>query len=109
MPIRRSLLYVSVVPDRVAHPFRYEVPTVQDAIERLLDVLNGSLTREACADWALEYILFENPQIYPEAPHPEPFNSLRLLMGIDSLTAPGEYLYGEVDLRAWLQDMRRLL
>jgi hypothetical protein len=52
--------------NRPAHEFRFSVPTRMQIREKLTDLVNGVVSFEYVSDWATEYVVYDNPEIYPE-------------------------------------------
>jgi len=84
---------------RPAKPHRYVLPTRTD-IQRLGHaLLEGTLSREAVAEWASEYVAYEDTAIYPEITDAVVHSALVYLMGYDLRTSPESYLHSPEDLR----------
>lgn len=90
--------------DRSARAHRYDVPNRKDIAEIISQVFEGEMTREEVSEWAAEYMLFDNPQIYPEIEGETVWNALVQLAAADHL-GDGGYLYGDQDLRGWKKDV----
>jgi hypothetical protein len=77
-------------------------PSRKEVEEKMLNLLNGTLTKEQVADWASRWITQSDPNISDEAV----WNALMSLAGADTLEAPGVYLHTEPDLHAWLDELQ---
>ena len=91
---------------RPAKEFRYIVPTREGVAERMELLIAGQMSRDEIADWAKEFIFYDNPQIYPEVSDLVVFDMLTTLSGADSPSTDREFLYGEEDFVAWLSELR---
>ncbi len=88
-----------VFSKRPAKPHRYVLPSRTD-IQRLGQaLLNGTLSREAVAEWASEYVAYEDAAIYPEVTDKAVHSALVYLTGYDLRTSPELYLHSPEDLR----------
>ena len=91
---------------RVAREFRYVVPSRSNIEARLEKLVAGELPRAEAADWATEFITFDDPQIYPSVSDPIVWEAIVKLSGADLEVSPGEYLHQEGDFSDWLQKVR---
>ncbi|MCC5714963.1 hypothetical protein, partial [Klebsiella pneumoniae] len=73
-------------------------PANQEIIDKLELVLQNKLTKEEVADWASKYVV--------TADHPVTdvtvFKFLTVASGLDTLLAPGEYMYDDGDIKNWI-------
>ncbi len=81
-------------------------PTRTETRVLLVQLLEGSLTREAADDWAAKQIAFHEANREPGDPGWDEgvWDALLALSGSDMKVSDTEYLHGEADLRAWLED-----
>ena len=91
--------------DRPARQHRYTIPDRAVVVEWLKKLESGKATRAEVSEWASEYILFENEQIYPEVSDPKVWQALQHLMGADLRDGPHSYLHGEDDFKAWRDEL----
>jgi hypothetical protein len=70
-------------------------------VRKLLDDLAaGVLTRAQASDWAHPWVTEEAGDVQDELV----WDAILGLYSADSMVAPGEYLYGPLDFRTWLDD-----
>jgi hypothetical protein len=93
--------------NRVAKPHRYVIPNKKDIISKINDLIAGKISREEVSTWATEYILFDDPQIYPEIDDAVVWNAIKHLSGADLITTDRPYLYGITDFEEWLKPLQR--
>ena len=86
---------------RPARAHRYVVPSREEVKQRLLDLADGKTGRDEVEDWAAEFVIYDNAQLYPEIDDSEVWNALVAMAGCATLVAPDDYLYGAEDFRAW--------
>ena len=68
----------------------------------LMDLIGGRRTAEDVADWAVgKMAVLEGAAVSDMAA----WDTLTTLSGADLLTAPGRYLHGPEDYRAWLEEL----
>jgi hypothetical protein len=91
---------------RAAKEHRYQVPSIDDVEAKLVDLINGVITREEVSEWASEYIVYDDPQIYPEVENPVVWDAICKLSGADSISTDRLYLHGPEDFRIWLDEIR---
>ena len=93
---------------RSALPHRYAVPSREDVAARLEALLadHSAAARENAAAWAVEYILFDDPQLYPEVRDAAVWNALTQLAGVDLRDAPDLFLHETEDVAVWLDELR---
>jgi hypothetical protein len=72
----------------------------------LEDLASGVISPREAAEWAIEYMIFENPQIYPEVRDKLVWEAIKLLAGADLKDSPGLYLHGPEDFQAWANHLR---
>lgn len=75
--------------------------------ERLEELVRGDAARSEVADWASEFITYDDPQIYPEVRDSAVWRALTQLAGADLPTTDREFLHDESDFASWLADLRR--
>ena len=86
---------------RPARAHRYVVPSRDEVKQRLLDLADGNSRRDQAEDWAAEFVIYDDPQLYPEIDDPMVWDAIKAMAGCATLIAPDDYLYGAEDLRAW--------
>jgi hypothetical protein len=65
-------------------------------------LIEGSMSREEAADWAMERVKDESADY---SSHATLWTALDRLAGADLQQGPGVYLHGEADFRSWLADL----
>ncbi len=75
-------------------------PTREQVRQVLHDLAAGTLTPAEASDWATPWITEEAGEVQDELV----WDALQNLWGADMAVAPGAYLYGPLDFRAWLAD-----
>jgi hypothetical protein len=88
---------------RSARPHRYVIPTRGEVRQRLLELSSGQVSREDMEDWAAEYVVYDDSQIYPDIDDPPVWDAILALAGCATLLGPNDYLYGPEDFRAWAE------
>ncbi len=73
---------------------------------RLDALASGAESPESVEGWAMEYLLFDDPQIYPEVTDATVWEALLLMSGAGGLTGPSTYLHGSDDFQAWAEAFR---
>ncbi|MGR6320736.1 hypothetical protein Q2K19_22115 [Micromonospora soli] len=73
----------------------------QEVARRLAGLVEGSVSREEVADWALARIKDEAADYQSDAIL---WAALDRLAGADLQQSPGAYLHGDEDFRSWLND-----
>ena len=91
------------LPPAPAH--RYHVPTRAELVARPRALAEGFATREEVARFALPYILYDDPQLYPEVADPAVWNALQQLVGAALPTTDREFLHGPEDFASWLAEL----
>ncbi len=88
---------------RVAHLHRFEVPSREMLVARLaaLATQDDATSRSEASDWAMEYLVYDDPQIYPEIRDSAVHDALVSLSGADTPTTDRPFLFGPADFRAW--------
>lgn len=77
------------------------VPTRQEIVDLLRAVLEGTSSRLAAAEWAVE--VQENIESEdPEAVDPEMWHLLRLAASLD-VKSGDDYLHSENDIKEWIE------
>ncbi|MCE7009014.1 hypothetical protein LWC34_40305 [Kibdelosporangium philippinense] len=69
--------------------------TFAEAKRLLAGLVSGEVSREEAADWAWPMVV--DDERYPA----KLWEALGYLAGADLQVAPGKYLHGEADFRAW--------
>ena len=92
--------------NRSARQHRYAVPSRDDVCQRIEQLLSGELSRDDVSRWAAEYLVFDDPQIYPEITDPRLHQALDRLSGADAPSTDRDYLYGEDDFADWLAELK---
>lgn len=92
-------------PLRPARPHRFTVPSRAEIAERLRELIREPGAREATADWATEYIIYDDRQIYPPVDDPVVSEMLQRLSAVDLPSTDRRYLYEDVDFVAWLEEL----
>ena len=90
---------------RAARPHRFTIPSRAEIAERLREVIRNPGAREATAEWANEYLMFDAPQIYPRVEDPVVWEMLQRLSAVDLPSTDRPYLYEEIDFVAWLEEL----
>jgi hypothetical protein len=85
------------------------LPPRSEVRVRLVQLLEGSLTREAADEWASEQIAFyeTNRELGDPGWDEGVWGALRHLFGSDMRVSDTDYLHGEVDFQAWLAEFDR--
>lgn len=91
---------------RPARDFRYSVLSRADVEVRLERLVRGDADLAEVADWAMEFIICDDPQLYPEIADAAVWRALTALSGADLPTTDREYLHDENDFRSWLGELR---
>jgi hypothetical protein len=91
---------------RSARDFRYRVPTRAEVARRLEELVRGEAARSEVADWAAEFITYDDPQVYPEISDSAVWRALTHLAGADLPTTDREFLHDENDFSAWLSELQ---
>ena len=89
--------------ERVARPHRYLVPSRAEILARLdaLAADPSSATRATVADWAAEYLRFDDPQLYPDVSDPVVWDALVALSGADLPSTDRPFLHEAPDFASW--------
>ncbi len=74
---------------------------------RLDALASGAKSPESIEDWAMEYLIFDDPEIYPEVTDATVWEALLLLSGAGTLVAPATHLHGPEDFLAWAEAFRK--
>ena len=105
--MRGVMLRAQLMDNRSAQKFRYSVPTREQVREKLYELQKGNITVEEVSNWATEYVLFDDPQIYPEIEDPLVWETICKLSGSDSRISEGTYLYSGEDFERWLAEFEK--
>ena len=92
---------------RPAHPFRCITPTREAVAQRVRTLLEDESQRHEVATWASEFIVYDDPQLYPEVTDPVVWEALLRLAGADLPSTDREFLHEAVDFEVWLSDIER--
>jgi hypothetical protein len=76
----------------------------EQARSHLTGLVQGLVSREEAADWAMERVKDESVDYSSDETL---WAALDRLAGADLHRDPGAYLHGEADFRAWLADLDR--
>jgi len=91
---------------RPARAHRYDVPSREEVLTRLEGLASGAISPTEAVDWANEYAIFDDPQVYPEVRDELVWEAIVLLTGADLKDSPKSYLHGPDDFRAWADHIR---
>ena len=91
---------------RPARQFRYSVPSRAELTARIERLIRAELSRAEASDWAAEFLLYDDPQIYPEISDEAVWCALKQLSGADLLVSERVYLHDENDFASWLAELR---
>ena len=91
---------------RPAKAFRYEIPARADVASNIESLIKGNITRQEVAEWAAEYVTYDDPQIYPEINDKAVWEALVALVGADQPSTDRPYLYELADFQAWLEALK---
>jgi hypothetical protein len=61
--------------------------------------------RHEASAWATEYVVFDDPQLYPEVEDAAVWEALQALSGADLPATDREFLHGAEDFAAWREDL----
>jgi hypothetical protein len=89
---------------RIARDHRYEVPDRTVVRTWLENLAAGRVSPSDANDWAMEYVLFDDRQIYPQITDEVVWRGISWLCGADMMAGPDSPLYGRSDFVAWLDD-----
>lgn len=76
-------------------------PSRSDVHDRLMRLLRGETPRERVAGWAKRWVSLDDPGVADRAV----WSALKHLAGADLLSEPGQYLHGEDDIHAWIDEL----
>jgi len=91
--------------NNTAKPHRYTIPSKNELIFKIEDLLIEKISREEIASWAIEYVTYDNPQIYPEINDEIIFETIKNLSGADLTATDRPYLFGVEDFEEWLKEL----
>ena len=91
---------------RPARAHRYEIPSREEVLARLEGLASGDVPPTEVADWANEYLVFDNPQMYPSVQDELVWEAIGLLAGADLKDGPKSYLHGPDDFQVWAGRIR---
>jgi len=83
---------------RVAPP----PPSAEEVERKLLDLVEGRITREEADDWAMRWVAADDAGVDDD----NIWEALRHLAGCSMPTTDRSYLYNRKDFEAWLADFR---
>jgi hypothetical protein len=66
-----------------------------------MQLLRGDVSREDLATWARQWVAADDPGVADRAV----WSALKHLAGADLLAGPSEYLHGEDDIHAWIDEV----
>ena len=92
---------------RSAKSHRYAIPSRDDIESIYQDLLIDKRTLEEVSEWASEYILYEDPQIYPPVEDMIVWNAIVNLYGSDAKLDPDTYLHRKENIKQWLKNFRK--
>jgi hypothetical protein len=78
-------------------------PSRADVENKLHGLIEGRVTRDVTAAWAMQWVAAEDPGV----DDPVVWNALNSLAGADAVTTDRPHLFEEIDFRAWLDELRR--
>lgn len=78
-------------------------PSRREVRARLLALASGGSPRRTAADWAAFWVRMDIPPPMDDAV----WRALTQLSGADLEVSPGEFLHGEADFLAWLDEFDR--
>ncbi len=87
---------------RPAKEFRYSVPTRKQVREILNELQNGHKTADEVSSWAMEFVLYDDPQICPEITDQLVWETIHMLSGSDLQISDGIYFHSGEDFESWL-------
>lgn len=91
---------------RKARDFRFHVPTRTELATVIKALIKGERTREDVADWASEYVVYDEP-IYPDVTDEVVWEMLNTLGGADLISLDRPYLYEVQDFLKWLDELKQ--
>lgn len=74
-------------------------PSKEALINKLELILQGTISREAVADWASKFVMQDEPNITDEIV----WELLQVVSGVDLKNSPDEYLHVEQDIKNWIE------
>jgi hypothetical protein len=90
---------------RCAKSFRYKIPSRQEVADIFRALIERQKTPEEVSNWATEFIIYDDPQIYPEVNDSVVWEALKALAGADLPSTDRKYLYEATDFEEWLQKL----
>ena len=93
---------------RPASPQRFQLPSREDIATRIQALLVDSSpsARDKASEWASEFVVFDDPAVYPVVDDPVVWEAIVKLSGVDLPTTDREFLLGPEDFREWLTAVR---
>lgn len=82
-------------------------PTIEEVITKLKMVLEGKLTREEVASWAMEYVRDDSLAFDINRRDEKLWDLLDYVAGFDTEVSPGEYLFHEEDIKDWIRQFEK--
>ncbi len=70
-------------------------------------VLEGKLTREEVASWAMEYVRDDSLAFDINRRDEKLWDLLDFVAGFDTEVSPGEYLFHEEDIKYWIRQFEK--
>ena len=77
------------------------LPTRQDIMEQLCQLIAGRKTREEVSAWAVQYICSDHPRVTDTVG----WEALKTLGGADIRADLDHYLYDEADFKKWMEEL----
>ncbi|WP_072917820.1 hypothetical protein [Desulforamulus aeronauticus] len=77
-------------------------PTLDDVIEKLQQVLEGKISREAVSNWAEKVSQCFESESSLSQNDISIWKALDILRGVDLKDSPKDYLHNEADIRNWI-------
>lgn len=78
-----------------------KAPSRSEVHGRLMDLLRGDVPREDVAAWAVQWVRRDDPGVSD----PVVWSALTHLAGADLRVGPDDYLHGEEDIHAWIDEL----
>ena len=86
---------------RPAQVHRYTVPRRDELLYWLARLASGDVSREAAAEWAGEYVVFDDPELYPVIEDRVVWQALKDLSAADKRMGESQYRYDGRDFKEW--------
>ena len=82
-------------------------PTIEEVITKLKMVLEGKLTREEVASWAMKYVRDDSLAFDINRQDEKLWDLLDYVAGFDIKVSPEEYLHDEDDVKCWIRKFEK--